>query len=263
MPGRPRRRTARWDPGVVARGAADPRRARPAVGAARRAVARGARRRRPDRLRPRGGDRRLPARRPSRSRAPRAPRRRAAVAEGATDRPSPTSAPAPGPRTPPGWSAWRAGSSRTSRWDDLVLPPVVRRAAPRAHRAGPPPRPRRSASGGWAPAASQGRGRDGAVRGRLGHRQDDVRRGGRRRPRARPLRHRPLDRRRQVHRRDREEPRPHLHRGRPGERRAAVRRGRRALRQALRGQATPATATRTSRSPTSSSGWSSSTASRS
>ena len=59
------------------------------------------------------------------------------------------------------------------------------------------------------------------------------------RPRLRPLRHRPLDRRRQVHRRDREEPRPDLHRGRPGQRRAAVRRGRRAVRQAVRGQGRP------------------------
>ena len=118
-----------------------------------------------------------------------------------------TSPPAPGPRTRPAWSGWRGGSSRASTWDDLVLPAGVVDAAPRADRPRPPPRPgaRRVGDG---PDGAQGPRGDGAVRRRLGHRQDDVGRGDRRRPRARPLRHRPLDRRRQVHRRDREEPRP-------------------------------------------------------
>ena len=80
------------------------------------------------------------------------------------------------------------------------------------------------------------------------------------RPRAGPVRHRPVDGRRQVRRGDREEPGPHLRRGRPGQRRAAVRRGGRTLRQDGPRSATPRTATPTSRSPTCSSAWSRSTA---
>ena len=59
----------------------------------------------------------------------------------------------------------------------------------------------------------------------------------------------------QVHRGDGEEPQPDLRRGRGLERDPLLRRGRRAVRQALRGLATPTTATPTSRSPTCCSGW--------
>ena len=59
----------------------------------------------------------------------------------------------------------------------------------------------------------------------------------------------------EVHRGDREEPRADLHRRRRLERDPVLRRGRRPVRQALRGRRTPTTATPTSRSPTCCSGW--------
>ena len=123
-------------------------------------------------------------------------------------------------------------------WDGPRAAAGRRAAAARAHRARPPPRPGR----GGVADGRQGRARPRdhrAVRRRLRHRQDDVGRGAGGRPRLRRLRHRPVDGRRQVHRRDREEPGPDLHRGGPGQRRPAVRRGRRAVRQALRGQGRP------------------------
>ena len=89
-----------------------------------------------------------------------------------------------------------------------------------------------------------------AVRRRVGHGQDDGRPGARARPRPGALPHRPRDGGLEVHRGDREEPRPHLRRRRGLERDPVLRRGRRALRQALRGAATRTTATRTSRSRT-------------
>jgi SpoVK/Ycf46/Vps4 family AAA+-type ATPase len=97
----------------------------------------------------------------------------------------------------------------------------------------------RPLASGLAFASGRAAGGRGAVRGRLGDRQDAVGRGDRRRPRARPVRHRPVDGGRQVHRRDREEPRPDLRRGRGRQRRAVLRRGRRAVRQALRGLRRP------------------------
>ena len=112
-------------------------------------------------------------------------------------------------------------------------------AAAGAGRPRPPPRARGRASGGWAPRAPAACGITALFCGRLGHGQDDVGGGPRRRPRPRPLRHRPLDGRRQVHRRDGEEPRPHLHGGRPGQRGPPVRRGGRPLRQAVRGEGRP------------------------
>ncbi len=89
------------------------------------------------------------------------------------------------------------------------------------------------------PGGGRGTGITAAVRRRLRHRQDDERRGHRRRPRARPLRRQPGDGRRQVHRRDREEPRSHLRRGRQRQRGPAVRRGRCAVRAAVRGPRQP------------------------
>ena len=108
-------------------------------------------------------------------------------------------------------------------------------AAGRADRAGPAsgPRPRRL---GPRPDVAQGARGHRAVRRRLGNRQDHVGRGDRGVARPRPLRDRPLDDRGQVHRRDGEEPRPGLQRGRSRQWRAALRRGRRHLRQALRGE---------------------------
>ena len=82
-------------------------------------------------------------------------------------------------------------------------------------------------------------GAQGAVRRRVRHRQDDGRPGARARPRPRPLPPRPRDRGLEVHRRDREEPRPRLRRRRGLERDPLLRRGRRALRQALRGARRP------------------------
>ena len=77
-------------------------------------------------------------------------------------------------------------------------------------------------------------GPEGPVRRRVGHRQDDGRRGARRRARPRAVPRRPRHDRLEVHRGDREEPRPHL-RGRHGlQRDPVLRRGRRAVRQALR-----------------------------
>ena len=78
-----------------------------------------------------------------------------------------------------------------------------------------------------------------AVRRRQRHRQDDGRRGHRQRPAARPLPHRPLRGGQQVHRRDREEPAPPLRRGRGRRRDPLLRRGRRAVRQAQRGEGQP------------------------
>ena len=85
----------------------------------------------------------------------------------------------------------------------------------------------------------RGLGVSGAVRRRQRHRQDHGRRGDRQRARPRPLPHRPVGGGQQVHRRDREEPAPALRRRRGQRRRPALRRGRRALRQAQRGQGQP------------------------
>ena len=127
-----------WDPAWARETPLIARRGRPHGGHAPRPVARSARRRRPARLRPRGGDPRLPARRRTRSSAPRAPRGAAADAEA---RPTTVADVSAGAR-----AQNAAGLERLARriephvtWDDLVLPPVVGRAAPRAHRAGAPP----------------------------------------------------------------------------------------------------------------------------
>ena len=78
-----------------------------------------------------------------------------------------------------------------------------------------------------------------AVLGAVGHRQDAGRRDRRRRARPGPLQARPVGGRQQVHRRDREEPRPGLRRRQGRQRRALLRRGRLAVRQALRGARRP------------------------
>ena len=72
-----------------------------------------------------------------------------------------------------------------------------------------------------------------AVRRPERNRQDAGRRGARRRPAARPLSHRSVERGQQVHRRNREEPARSVRRRRGRRRAAAVRRGGRAVRQAL------------------------------
>ena len=116
--------------------------------------------------------------------------------------------------------------------------PGVRRALRGAGRPGPAPRPgaRRLAD---APGRRPRPRRDRAVRRRLRHRQDHVRRGDRRRPGAGPLHGQPGHGRGQVRRGDREEPRADLRRGRRGQRRAVLRRGGRDLRQAQRGARRP------------------------
>ena len=146
-------------------------------------------------------------------------------------------------------------------WDDLVLPADVVSAALRARRPGPAPRPgpRRL---GDAAGQRQGPGRHRAVRRRLGHRQDAGRRGARRRRSGSTSTSIDLATVVDKYIGETEKNLDRIFaRGRPGQRRAALRRGRRHLRQALRGPATPTTATPTSRSPTCCSAWSGSTAS--
>ena len=115
----------------------------------------------------------------------------------------------------------RAGASRASCYVHQRLPA--------------PPRPRAVRLGlredGRAHAGAQG-----AVRRRLRHGQDDGRPGARRRARAGDLPRRPRHRRLQVHRGDGEEPRPHLRRRGGLQRDPVLRRGRRAVRQALGGR---------------------------
>ena len=78
-----------------------------------------------------------------------------------------------------------------------------------------------------------------ALRRRQRHGQDDGGRGAGQRAAARPLPHRPEPGGQQVHRRDREEPAPRVRRRRGRRRHPAVRRGRRAVRQAQRGEGQP------------------------
>ena len=82
---------------------------------------------------------------------------------------------------------------------------------------------------------SSGHGHGGPVHWPARHRQDDGGRGHRGGARPRPLQDRPIDHDQQIHRGDREEPRADLHRGRGRRCHLDVRRGRRALRQAVRG----------------------------
>ena len=141
----------------------------------------------------------------------------------------------------------RATSSR--RWPRKVEP---RRGVGRHRPAAPTPwRSCASWATGWATAvrvledwgferalAPRPRG-ERAVRRAAGHRQDHGRRGHRGRARAGPLHDRPRRGGQQVHRRDGEEPRAGVRRGRRRRRDPAVRRGGRAVRQALRGPGRP------------------------
>ena len=108
------------------------------------------------------------------------------------------------------------------------------RAAALDLRLPPPPRPRALRLGLRAHRRPHA-GAEGPVRGRVRHRQDDGRAGARRRARPGPLPRRPRHGRLQVHRGDREEPRADLQRRRRLQRDPLLRRGRRAVRQALRG----------------------------
>ena len=151
---------------------------------------------------------------------------------------SPTWPPVRGPRTPRASSGWPGASSRAS--------PGTTSSCPRARSSSCASSPAAPATATWCSTSGacrgprlKGRGVTALFAGDSGTGKTmsaEVIAGG---AGPRPLRHRPVDRRRQVHRRDREEPRPHLHRGRPGQRRAALRRGGRDLRQALRGQGRP------------------------
>ena len=85
--------------------------------------------------------------------------------------------------------------------------------------------------------AGMERGRAGGIVCRAaGHGQDHGRRGDRERAGAAALSHRPVAGRQQIHRRDRKEPAPAVRRRRFGGRDPVLRRGRRAVRQANRGQ---------------------------
>ena len=132
-----------------------------------------------------------------------------------------------------------ADRAAAAGWDDLVLPGGPSAGPPADRRPCPAPRHRVYRRPGdsqrRAPRARHHR----AVRRPQRHRQDDGRRGARRRAAARPLPHRPQPGRQQVHRRDREEPAAGLRRRRGRRRDPAVRRGRRPVRQAQRGQGQP------------------------
>ena len=157
---------------------------------------------------------------------------------------------------------WPARSSRSHGWDQIVLPDdtvaQLREMCQQVVH-----RHRVLDEWGFGRRLSARQGRHRAVRRPVRHRQDDGGRDHRPRAGSRPLQDRPVGRRQQVHRRDREEPRAHLRRGRERQRDPVLRRGRRAVRQALARCATPTTATPTSRSPTCCRRWSSTKASRS
>ena len=124
-------------------------------------------------------------------------------------------------RIPPGYT-----------WDDLVVPDRQRELLQLDQRLPAPPRPR-AVRVGLREDRRPHPGAEGAVRRRVRHRQDDVGAGARRRARAGDVPRRPRHDRVEVHRRDREEPRPHLQRRRGLQRDPVLRRGRRAVRQAL------------------------------
>ena len=131
-------------------------------------------------------------------------------------------------------AAGRARDSDTGRLH-LGRPRRARapaRAAELDQRLPAPPRPR-AVGVGLREDGCPHAGAEGAVRGRVRHRQDDVGPGARCRARAGDVPRRPRHGRVEVHRRDREEPRPHLQRRRGLQRDPVLRRGRRAVRQAL------------------------------
>ena len=136
------------------------------------------------------------------------------------------------------WTRSPAASSPSAGWDDLVLPDaelaLLRHIVDQVRGRGQVLR-----SWGLGRADHPRQRGDGAVRRRLGHGQDARRRGDRPRAGARHVPDRPGGRGQQVHRRDRAEPAARVRRGRGGRGAADVRRGRRAVRQAQRGQGQP------------------------
>ena len=123
-------------------------------------------------------------------------------------------------------------------WDDLVLPAESEQALPRDR--GPGGQPDQGLRTlGVRGQAAPGPGHQRAVLRAQRDRQDHGRRGAGRRPGPRPVPDRPVRRGQQVHRRDREEPPPGVRRRRVRWGDPVLRRGRRAVRQALGGQGQP------------------------
>ena len=125
-----------------------------------------------------------------------------------------------------------------TRWADLVLPEAqmqtLRQIAAQVRH-----RMKVYETWGFSAQGRRGLGHERAVRRRQRHRQDDGRRGAGSRAGPGPVPHRPVRGRQQVHRRDREESAAGVRRRRGRRRDPAVRRGRRAVRQAQRGEGQP------------------------
>ena len=133
----------------------------------------------------------------------------------------------------------RSGSSRAPTGTTSCCPPATIAAAARDRRARAPPRTGLRATGASARATARGLGDQRAVRRRERHRQDDGRRGARRRARARPVPDRPVAVVSKYIGETEKNLRAGVRRRRGRRRGAAVRRGRRAVRQAQRGQGQP------------------------
>ena len=136
-------------------------------------------------------------------------------------------------------TGWPSGSSPRAAGTTSCCPTGHARAAARRSPARSATARRSTSAGASATRTLARPRRHRAVRRRERHRQDAGRRGARRRARARPLPDRPRGGGEQVHRRDREEPAPAVRRRRGERRGAALRRGRRAVRQAQRGEGQP------------------------
>ena len=123
-------------------------------------------------------------------------------------------------------------------WDDLVVPDAVKTSL---HQIADQVRNQAIVYERWGfgDLGSRGLGITALFAGESGTGQDDGRRGARPRPRPRPLSHRSVGRRQQVHRRDGEEPAARVRRRGRRRRDPALRRSRRAVRQAQRGQGQP------------------------
>ena len=127
---------------------------------------------------------------------------------------------------------------RAQAWDGLVLPDVEKKLLRQIMRPGRPAPPGLRTLG-IRRRMSRGLGISALFAGESGTGKTHGGRGARQRAAARPLPHRPLGGGQQVHRRDREEPAPAVRRGRGRRRDPVLRRGRRAVRQAQRGQGQP------------------------
>ena len=140
--------------------------------------------------------------------------------------------------TRPGLDRLATHIEPSANWHDLVLAPeqlaLLHEIVAQVRR-----RARVYDEWGFRERMNRGLGVSALFAGDSGVGQDDGRRGGRRRTAARPLPDRSLRGRQQVHRRDREEPAHRVRRGRGRRRDPVVRRGRRAVRQAQRGQRQP------------------------